>query len=170
VNSDNIRKIDRHARAKFRTEGKTAVPIAAALPAMATDPAGTLSWELDRYVRSVAAVLGVPAHACWCDVSARAEAYLALTERLPGYPARDLALLWDEENGWAVAVETRSSEDMYVLAYDGSALLPVPEQVRGFLSAELAKTRVSRPAPPRFRACGDPEELLDRLHAVRRRA
>lgn len=33
-----------------------------------------------------------------------ANAYVALDERLPGFPDHDVALLWDERSGWSAAI------------------------------------------------------------------
>jgi len=51
------------------------------------------------------------------------EAYLALDHRLSSHPDRDVALLWDEEHGWALGIETHGGADVTVLSYVGEHVL-----------------------------------------------
>ncbi|GLY38294.1 hypothetical protein Amsp01_043180 [Amycolatopsis sp. NBRC 101858] len=62
--------------------------------------------------------------------------YVALVERLPGYPDHDVALLWVEPHGWTAAVETQSSEDLILVRYlGGITIIPPPPWVAGFVKA-----------------------------------
>lgn len=112
--------------------------------------------DLTRYVRAVATLLGVPAHAYWCDAtSPPAQAYLALIRRLPEFNNRDLALLWDSDHGWALAVESSSADDLVIVTYYGAELLPPPTSVRDFLAAALAGRHPGQADPPAFsHPCG----------------
>ncbi|WP_116042685.1 DUF6292 family protein [Amycolatopsis palatopharyngis] len=88
-----------------------------------------------HYVSEVAVAVGVGPEACCCSPDALANAYIAVEHRLPRYPERDVALLWDEERGWAVAVETGCGEDLLVLHYLGGDVLPAPHVVASFLAS-----------------------------------
>lgn len=122
---------------------------------------------LTGYLAAVSAAVGVGEESCTVDLDAPASAYIALDVRLPRHPGRDTALLWDERHGWAFAMETRSAEDLLVLAYLGGELVPGPGRVRGFVAAvRSAGGGSGEPVPPDLR--GGRRELLDRLRRHRR--
>ena len=58
-----------------------------------------VTWGLRGYVRRVTAELGLTGECSYVQSEQPATAYLALDGRLPGFPDRDVALLWDEEHG-----------------------------------------------------------------------
>jgi hypothetical protein len=88
------------------------------------------------YLADVAAALGIGLESCTIDHDTPVSAYVALDEHLPGYPDRDMALLWDEVHGWAAAIETNSGEDLIVLRYLGeSTVVPPPDRLARFVSA-----------------------------------
>jgi hypothetical protein len=120
---------------------------------------------LTGYLAAVSAAVGVGEESCTVDLDAPASAYIALDLRLPRHPGRDTALLWDERHGWAFAVETRSGEELPVLAYLGLERLPAPARVRGFV-AEVRAGTSGRPVPPELP--GDRADLLARLRCHRR--
>jgi Family of unknown function (DUF6292) len=103
---------------------------------------------LRGYVAEVAAALGVGLESCAIDPQSPASAYIALDQRVPRYPDRDLALLWDERHGWSAAVETHSGEDLVVLTYRGGDPLPTPSEVVRFVAAVQAGRAVGQPSPP----------------------
>ncbi|MDT7800482.1 MAG: hypothetical protein QOI78_3915, partial [Actinomycetota bacterium] len=88
-------------------------------------------------------------------------AYVALDEHLPGYPGRDVALLWDEVHGWAAAIETHSGEDLVVVRYlGGPTITPAPEQVARFVTALREDDhRIGRLDPPVLRAANGLADL-----------
>jgi len=88
-----------------------------------------LVWALRGYVRSVTGQLGITGECWYVQTEPTATMYLALDGRLPGFPDRDVALMWDEETGWSAAVETHSGEDLIVLAYFGPDPVPSPTAV-----------------------------------------
>lgn len=110
--------------------------------------ADELAAGLRDYVALVAAALGVGQESCAIDPCPPASAYIALDARLPSHPQRDLALLWDERHGWSAGVETHSSEDLIVVAYQGGDLVPPPAAVRAFAEAVVAGLPVGRTDPP----------------------
>jgi hypothetical protein len=57
--------------------------------------------------------------------------YLALDGGLPGFPDGELALLWDLHHGWSAAIETRSGQDLTVLARLGfrHGVVPPPDTI-----------------------------------------
>ena len=118
---------------------------------------------LRRYIRLVADELGLTGESSYVQLEPPAHAYLAVDGRFKSFPARDVALLWDEEHGWAAGVETHSGEDVMVLAYLGKDVLPAPRTVARFvrsLSGEAGPVE-----PPAFRRPGDHDDLETRLAA-----
>ncbi|MCE6997150.1 DUF6292 family protein [Saccharothrix sp. S26] len=88
-----------------------------------------LTLGLRGYVRRVTEELGLSGECSYVQAERPATAYLALEGRLPGFPDRDVALLWDEERGWSAAVETHSGEDVLVQAHFGPDVVPSPKAV-----------------------------------------
>jgi hypothetical protein len=115
---------------------------------------------LRAYVRAVAAALGVPDESTCAMAGKPATAYIAIEERLPGFPDRDLALLWEDTQGWAAAIETHSGEDVIVVSYLGTEIVPAPQEVVTFLRALLADKQPGRIDPPNFEPCPDLVEHL----------
>ncbi|MFE6613497.1 DUF6292 family protein [Amycolatopsis sp. NPDC057786] len=106
------------------------------------------------YLAEVTEVLGVGLESCTVDHDSPVSAYVALDERLPTHPERDVALLWDEIHGWAVAIETHSGEDLIVLRYlGGKTATPRPAQVARFVEAVREDDHsVGQLTPPEFGA------------------
>lgn len=130
---------------------------------MDTEPYGVAARALRRYLREVCRSLGVgPEASCW-DLEGRANAYVALDGRLPGYPDHDLALLWDEENGWAAALETETGDDLLILSYLGGDVLPPPSVVGDFVTKLRADTYPGQPDPPALRAAIAQDGFIKRL-------
>ncbi|MEU6644728.1 DUF6292 family protein [Saccharomonospora sp. NPDC046836] len=114
------------------------------------------SWDttlrgLHQYARSVAAALGLKGDS-YCAQPDPLETYLALDGFIPGFPQRDVALLWDEQHGWAGAIETACSEDLIVLSYLGEDVLPAPERVARYARALLDGAAPGHAVPPTFPA------------------
>ena len=106
-----------------------------------------------NYLDDVACSLGIGLESCTIDLDPPVSAYMALDHRLPSFPARDLALLWDEVRGWSAAVETHSGEDLIVVSYlDSDVAAPPAEQVTRFVR-ELRRggSRPSTTDPPAIR-------------------
>ncbi|MFE3175141.1 DUF6292 family protein [Amycolatopsis sp. NPDC059235] len=119
---------------------------------------------LRRYVDAVGAAVGAgPDLVVWL-LDAPATAYVPLYGRLPVFPELDLALVWDEQAGWAVAVEADSGFDLVEVSYLGGDVLPVPAAVARFVRALTAGGRPGRPDRPVLREVGDPG--LDRRLAA----
>jgi hypothetical protein len=90
-------------------------------------------------------------------------AYLGLAERCPARPGQDLMLVWGEQHGWAVAVETDPFEPPMVLDYfGGDDIVPAPRPVARFVADVIAGRRPvsARPVYPSSR---DRLELAGRL-------
>lgn len=142
----------------------------------ATDQSGTESPaggetvslpELERslagYVRGVAAALGVPADATGFEISDTITAYLGLPDRCADCPNRDLMLVWNEQDGWLVAAETRPTEPPAVIGYlGGRDILPHPHTVARFVTHLLTSHHPSpvHPLHPTHTA----RELATLLH------
>lgn len=123
---------------------------------------------LHEYVWAVAEGWRIGAESCVVDTEPPAWAYVALEWTLPRYPDRDLALLWDERTGWAVAIETHSSEDLIVVACPVDAtVVPPPSRVRAFVD-QLTEHGgwVGRRAPSVSRSAGKHDELAARMARV----
>ncbi|NUT99587.1 MAG: STAS domain-containing protein [Saccharothrix sp.] len=122
----------------------------------------TTARELRRYVERIGDALDLSGE-CWCcDAAPPATAYLALEGRLPSHPDRDVALVWDERQGWSVAVETGCGEDLLVVA-GLSGLVPRPEVVARFAARLLRGQPPADPEP----GCAGPS-LLARLREANR--
>ncbi|MEU7524443.1 DUF6292 family protein [Saccharothrix sp. NPDC042600] len=91
---------------------------------------------LHAYVRQVSAALGLSGEQFCVDPPATA--YIALDSRLPHWPDREVALLWDQHYGWSLAVETHSGEDLLVHAHYDTALTPPAAEVAAWTAAVLA--------------------------------
>lgn len=98
---------------------------------------------LRGYLEDVAAALGVGLESSTIDLDTPVSAYLALDHRLPAFPDRDLALLWDEERGWSAAIESHCGEDLIVVAYlDADTVAPPADVVVRFVDdLRLGRTR-----------------------------
>ncbi|WP_190814198.1 DUF6292 family protein [Saccharopolyspora pogona] len=74
------------------------------------DPGGQAAMGFVNYVYEVARGLGVcsenPVDGIEVEFELLTSAYIALPCHAPTFPTYDLALVWDEESGWAVAIET----------------------------------------------------------------
>ncbi|MFE9750475.1 DUF6292 family protein [Saccharothrix saharensis] len=116
-----------------------------------------LTWGLRGYVRRVTEELGLTGECSYVQAERPAGAYLALDGRLPGFPDRDVALLWDEERGWSAAVETHSGEDVLVQAHFGPDVVPPPQAVARWVRALF---RGRRTPEPRSGAPRDPHHDL----------
>ncbi|MFI5589951.1 DUF6292 family protein [Amycolatopsis sp. NPDC051758] len=116
---------------------------------------------LQSYLADVTTTLGVGLESCTVDHDSPVSAYVALDEHLPGYPDRDVALLWDEVRGWAAAIETHSGEDLIVLRYlGGTTVTPAPEAITRFMTALREDDHhVGRLDPPVIRTAGTLTEL-----------
>ncbi|OXM45473.1 DUF6292 family protein [Amycolatopsis alba] len=122
---------------------------------------------LAGYLAAVSAAVGVGQESCAMDLDHPASAYIALDQRLPRHPERDMALLWDERHGWAFSMETHSGEDLLVLAYFGGELVPSPDAVGRFVTAiQAAGGASTAPVPPAPRA--DRDHVKARLLQYRR--
>ena len=119
---------------------------------------------LRAYLAAVTGELGIGLESCTVDHATPLSAYVALDGH-PHYPGRDLALLWDEERGWAAAVETHSGEDLIILRYlDSPAVAPSPRSVARFARAVLEDDHAcGRPDPVTIRTAGTPEALAELL-------
>lgn len=107
------------------------------------DDSALISVGLARYVEAVAERIGVPPEGTEFEVSDTATAYLGLEG-----PGRDLMLLWNEQRGWSIAVETDPAEKPVVVAHLGLPLVPPPDQVARFVDDVLAgKPGGSEPDP-----------------------
>jgi hypothetical protein len=124
--------------------------VTASLHIPAGHPALTALWT---YLADVTTALGIGPESCTVDHDTPVSAYVALDEHLPGYPGRDVALLWDEVHGWAAAVETHSGEDLIVVRYlGGPTIAPAPGTVARFVTALREDDHhVGRLDPPALR-------------------
>jgi hypothetical protein len=120
---------------------------------------------LRAYVHLVAGELGLTGESSFVQLEPPANAYLALDDRLPRFPGRDLALIWDEQHGWALAVETHSSEDLIILSCLGNDVLPPPRVVAQFARDSHGDEVPSQPVLPVLRNIDDCDDLGTRLAA-----
>ncbi|MBP2329176.1 hypothetical protein JOF56_009561 [Kibdelosporangium banguiense] len=125
------------------------------------DGADMAEYGLRNYVHRIANALGVGPESTYAELADEATAYIALSDRLFRHPSRDVALTWDGSHGWAVGMETRCGEDLLMLAWYGSDMVPAPENVVAFTKSVLAGEPVGQSAPP----TADATAVRDRLGA-----
>ena len=125
------------------------------------DGLGAAARGLRQYLLAVAAKLDAPAW--FCEVDVPAGAYVALDRRLTRFPDHETALLWDERDGWAAAVESATGDEVIVLAYLGEDVLPPPEAVVEFVTGWYGEKYPGRPDPPDFRRPGTADGFDERL-------
>ncbi|MGW3966141.1 DUF6292 family protein [Amycolatopsis sp. NPDC005003] len=125
------------------------------------DGLGAAARGLRQYLLAVAAKLDAPAW--FCEVDVPAGAYVALDRRLARFPDHETALLWDERDGWAAAVESASGDEVIVLAYLGEDVLPPPDAVVEFVTGMYGEKYPGRPDPPDFRRPGTADGFDERL-------
>ncbi|MBP2326827.1 hypothetical protein JOF56_007212 [Kibdelosporangium banguiense] len=123
------------------------------------------TYGLRYYLRVVADEIGLTGESSYVQLEPPVHAYMAVEGRLKSFPARDVALLWDEEHGWAAGVETHSGEDLMVLTYLGKDVLPPPRTVARFARALTGDRLPGQTEPPAFRDHTDPDDLETRLAA-----
>lgn len=99
------------------------------------------------YVDEVARALGIAPEETLCELTPPT-AYIALTQRVPQHPDRDVALLWDGRRGWWLAAE-RSGLDPVVVTYLLDEVLPPADAVAEAARAALAGRLEQRSAPAR---------------------
>jgi hypothetical protein len=100
------------------------------------------TWLLEHglagYIEAVAAAVGVPVEATGFEISDTVTAYLGLAQGWSKRPGRDLMLVWDERQGWLIAVETNPAERPVVVAHLGGVdIIPLPRVVARFVSDVL---------------------------------
>jgi hypothetical protein len=122
---------------------------------------------LRRYVRLVADAIGVGPAASSVQLDDPVSVYLALDRCPDEYPEHDLALLWDERRGWALAIEVPGSVEVTVLGYLTDTLLPAPRVVADHVTQACSGGGFGNPRPYRFTSDAD---LADRLAACADRA
>lgn len=105
---------------------------------MLHDSPGIAVERLSRYLAEVAEYVGARPGGSYFEAGPPAGAYLALRRRAAAFPACGAALVWEEEHGWAVGVESRASGDLVVLSCLGGDVAPGPEIVGGFVASVLA--------------------------------
>ncbi|WP_134046142.1 DUF6292 family protein [Amycolatopsis arida] len=121
--------------------------------------------SLAGYVHAVAAELGVGPAGTGVEVADVNTGYVALPQRCPRYPNRDLMLVWGDRDGWVVAVETDPAEEPVIVAYFADDVLPEPAEVARFVRGLGAGEPVGLVVPPRWRersATGDLAARLER--------
>ncbi|MBC6445701.1 DUF6292 family protein [Actinokineospora xionganensis] len=112
--------------------------------------------------------LGLSGNSSYLQSEHPASLYLALDGRLTRFPDRDVALLWDEERGWAAAVETHSGADLIVVAYLGHHVLPPPALVAGWVARLFQGISVGSIRPVRLRSADADDDLAGQLIAFGR--
>lgn len=123
--------------------------------------------RLNAYLEDVASALGLGMSSCVADLTGPATACLKLDWRLPGFPGRDVDLLWHEEHGWSAAVETHAGEDHVVVGYlGGRTVAPQPRRVVRFVETLRSGAHQDCwPGPPTLRTASGPLALARELSA-----
>ncbi|MDT7787648.1 MAG: hypothetical protein QOF58_6067 [Pseudonocardiales bacterium] len=94
------------------------------------------------YALRVTRELGLSGESSCVDRDKPLRVYIAVDGRLQGHPDHDVALLWTECHGWAIAVEEPGGE-LTVVAPLGGAVDPPPRTVARW--ARRLLTQSTRP-------------------------
>jgi len=119
---------------------------------------------LRNYLRLVAEALHLPGEAYCVQLDPSVDAYLALEQRLPAFPDRDAALVWNQTHGWALAVEAQCGEDLIVCSYLGGEVVPEPRVVARFARLSCDGAALGDLEPPTENSA-TPGEITQRLSA-----
>jgi len=109
-----------------------------------------LDWDemaargLRCYVRLVAEAIGVSDEASLVQLDEPVCVYLALDRCPVCYPNSDLALVWDERHGWALALE---SVGCARLGWLDAGPLPAPRTVAAYVATACAGSGFGPAAP-----------------------
>jgi hypothetical protein len=131
---------------------------------MELEPDARAARGLRRYLRLVAEELGIDGAGQFVQFDAPVGAYLPLDIRLSRFPSQDVALVWDEERGWALGIETDAGTPIALLSYLGGDVLPAPRTVAQFVHDVVDDRFPGRPDPVIMRSVGDQDDLVDRLN------
>lgn len=112
-----------------------------------------MHWEYDsteirglrEYVRLVADAVGLSDPSWFVQTDQPANAYVALAERLSLFPNRDVALVWDEENGWRLALESTSG-DLLMLRRLCDEVVPAPADLAAAVRDAFGRSTARVPA------------------------
>lgn len=118
---------------------------------------------LRRYVRLVGELLELSGPSSYFQLEPPVTAYLALEGCTPDFPDHDVALLWDENRGWAAAIESQDGSEFITLSYLGTDVLPPPQFVARFARQFLAGDSPGRLDPPCVRSADTVDDLPRRL-------
>lgn len=115
---------------------------------------------LRRYVRLVADALAPDVDRMAVHWIHPVRATIALSGRLRWFPGRQVALTWDERDGWAMVLAGCASGSLTVLRYLGNDVLPTPTDVAAFNGKLFGDQFAGQYDPP---GRGTPGDLSDRL-------
>ena len=93
----------------------------------------------EDYALRVTRELGLSGESSCVDLDRPLRVYIAVEGRLPGHPRLDVALLWSERHGWAVAVEEPGGVELTVVAHLGGAVEPPPRTVAKWVRRLLSE-------------------------------
>ncbi|RJQ66992.1 hypothetical protein D5S17_35015 [Pseudonocardiaceae bacterium YIM PH 21723] len=114
---------------------------------------------VEGYVAEVARAVGVGPEACTFDYDSPVSAYIAVDYRLPMFPSRDFALMWDEETGWAGVVESACGMDLINVGYLGGTIAPPARRVAQFVAQLRGAEHLGPTDPPTLRLASGLEDL-----------
>lgn len=93
------------------------------------------------YALRVTRELGLSGESSCVDQLKPLRVYIAVDGRLPGHPDHDVALLWTECHGWAIAVE--DGAELTVVAHLGGAVEPPPRTVARWVRRQFTESSSS---------------------------
>ncbi|MEU7482005.1 DUF6292 family protein [Lentzea sp. NPDC042327] len=91
------------------------------------------------YALRVTRELGLSGESSCVDSEKPLRLYIAVEGRLPGHPDHEVALLWTECHGWAIAVERPDTAEVTVVEHLGGAVEPPPRTVARWVRRVLAR-------------------------------
>lgn len=126
-----------------------------------------------RYVRLVGHALGMGSVAAVVQLDEPLGVYLPLDRCVAEHDDCDLALVWDERRGWALAVESGGGVDLRMAGFLGDELVPAPEVVAAYVDRACRGDGFGAASAPELESAGLAELLArydehDRPHAPKR--
>ncbi|ANZ41352.1 hypothetical protein BBK82_40725 [Lentzea guizhouensis] len=91
------------------------------------------------YALRVTRELGLSGESSCVDRDKPLRVYIAVEGRLAGHPDHEVALLWTECHGWAIAVEKPGTAELEVVEHLGGAVEPPPRTVARWVRRVLAR-------------------------------
>ncbi|WNV87425.1 DUF6292 family protein [Umezawaea sp. Da 62-37] len=99
--------------------------------------------RLRRYAAAVGEVLGLSGESSCVDAERPCSLYLAIDGRLREFPDEDLALVWNDRDGWRAVVESPGGGPLREVSRFTGPVHATPRAVAAWVEALLARGELS---------------------------